>query len=151
MAAEAKQFVVGEGKSARVYHLLFSTNALFTLQRASGLTVQEMGLRLLTGQAGAMELQQMLWAGIEGYRLKHSPRKPELSMMEVGDLIDDAGGFIEFWDEKSPFMAVVLEAWQSAFPKPRKDAEPIEGGAEKNDEAAASTGTNSSTLPSSTD
>lgn len=121
---------------SKTYPILYSANALRRLERETGHPTSRIGILLLTGQGGFDLLQCVLWAGLEGARLKHLTRPNPYTVDEVGDMIDDLGGAETAWDIESvppaPMATAVLEAWQSAFPqkarlaaarKAQKDAE----------------------------
>jgi hypothetical protein len=73
--------------NAKVYTVRFTQNALYRVQKALG-----QALREITAQAGVVEIQTLLWAGLEGARLKRPERKEPFTLDEVGDIIDDLGG-----------------------------------------------------------
>jgi hypothetical protein len=83
MPNQERTFVVGE----RTYSVRFTQNALYKLQKQLNRPLHE-----ITGFASIVEIQTMLWAGLEGARLKHSDRKEPFTIEEVGDLIDELGG-----------------------------------------------------------
>lgn len=133
----------------KTYQILFSSNALFRLQKATGMTIQQLGVLLVMGNAGFAELQSILWAGLEGARLRNKTRRSEWTIDEVGDLIDEAGGVLAVWGEDSPFLKIILEAWEAAFPAPREEEQ---GDKKPSDPPpAVSTGTDSAMPPSESD
>jgi hypothetical protein len=69
------------------YTVRFTQNALYRLQKQLNRPPHE-----ITGQASAVEIQTMMWAGLEGARLKHLDRKEPYTIDEVGDIIDELGG-----------------------------------------------------------
>jgi hypothetical protein len=83
MPNQERTFVVGE----RTYTARFTQNALYKLQKQLNRPLHE-----ITGFASAVEIQTMLWAALEGARLKHLDRKEPFTIDEVGDIIDDLGG-----------------------------------------------------------
>lgn len=120
----------------KTYPILYSANALRRLERETGHPTNRIGVLLLTGQGGFDLLQCVLWAGLEGARLKHLTRPNPYTVDEVGDLIDDLGGPETAWDLESvppaPMATAVLQAWQSSFPKKQRDDLP-KGDKPKND------------------
>jgi len=119
------------------YVICFTSNAMFRLEQVLGQHIQVIAQRLLGGDAGLKELQTLLWAGLEGARLRQRQPRAPWTMDEVGDLIDRGGGLGGFW----PRWAETLgRAIGSALPV----AEP---GATGRPPQAASTGMASSTAP----
>lgn len=111
------------------YQILFGANALRQLEKASGYSIQTIGLMLVTGRGGFGLLQEALWAGLEGARAKINPKQPSLTVEDVGDIIDEhPGGLQDLWDEDSPnsIMKPFMEAWSSAFPVKRKDEKKVD-------------------------
>jgi hypothetical protein len=119
------------------FPIAFSSNALYDLEEKSGMTIQEAGLLLSMNRAGLRLLQLFLWASLEGGRRRTNYRPKPFGVGEVGDLIDASGGPGQIWrapivDETTkaivqdyhPVMKVMLQAWEQAFPTPRKDDEP---------------------------
>jgi len=120
MASAVPATVTIAGKK---FQILFGANALRRLEKVSGYSVTAIGLMLVSGRGGYGLLQEAIWAGMEGARLKLNPQQPELSVEEVGDLIDDHdGGIVALCHSESEFTARFMEAWESAFPTMRKDA-----------------------------
>jgi hypothetical protein len=132
--AEQRTITIGR----KTYPILYSANALRRLERETGHPTSRVGLLLLTGQGGFDLLQCVLWAGLEGARLKNITRPNPFTVDEVGDMIDDLGGPETAWDIEAkppaPMAIAVLEAWQSAFPKQQRKDLP-KGDEGKNDEA----------------
>jgi hypothetical protein len=118
---------------SKSYPVLYSANAIRRLEKETGHSSHRIGIMLLSGVGGFALLQEVLWAGLEGGRLKNHTRPNPFTVDEVGDLIDEAGGNHVFWhvDEMeiaagrfsgSATATAVLEAWRSAHPeRPRKD------------------------------
>src|SRR5262245_28262632 len=126
--------------ATRPYPIQYTSNALTRLEKETGLSVQVLGTMLVHQRGGLRELQQILWAGLEGARLKHKTRQIAYTLDEVGDLIDEAGGVIEFWDLEGDNVRALMEAFKSAFPSKERPAEPGDApkdGAEGNAKAAA--------------
>lgn len=96
--------------------LCYSHNALFRLQKESGKSPQLLQMLLIAGRGGPVETTQILWAGLEGGRLKTNGRPVPYTIDEVGDLIDEAGGSEEISEPTHPLAIAVLEAWTGAFP-----------------------------------
>ncbi|MGA9723305.1 MAG: hypothetical protein WBQ86_12685 [Candidatus Binatus sp.] len=103
MANQERTFEAG----AETYEIRFTQNALYKLEEKLGTPL------MLIGQlkVGPVILQTMLWAGLEGARLKHKPPlRKAFTIEEAGDIIDELGGL----PEATP---IVLEAWQNALVK----------------------------------
>jgi hypothetical protein len=133
MAAAVKEIVV-EGKT---YPIVFSSNALARLEEETGMATHHLGLLFLSGRAGYRFLRMLLWAGLEGARLRiKGARRNKWELDEVGDLIDAAGGDALVWGEEEKKVEVdgktvttkeptheigktVYGAWSSAFPAAR--------------------------------
>lgn len=112
------------------YPLSFGANALRRLERTTELTLDQIVAQMRTGSVAIM--QEALWAGLEGGRLKTNYRPLSWTIDEVGDLLDEHGGANAIWHNPAhPIAAAVIEAWTSAFPQPRKDD------AKGNEQAAA--------------
>ncbi len=125
MARAAKTVQIGN----TVVSIQYSSNALRLLERQTGKTVQQIGLYLVSGRGGFGLLQEILWAGLEGARLKHNTRPAPFTVDEVGDLIDDhEGGAAAVWAENGLIATAVLDAWLEAFPSKKRE------GGEKKDE-----------------
>lgn len=135
--------------------ILYSANALRRLERETGHPTQRIGILLLTGQGGFDLLQCVLWAGLEGARLKLGTRPNPYTVDEVGDMIDELGGPEVAWDidakPPAPMATAVLAAWSSSFPKKARTDLP-KGDERKNDDAplpaATSGGETVATVPS---
>jgi len=138
------------------FPVLYSANALRRLERETGHPTQRIGVLLLTGQGGFDLLQCVLWAGLEGARLKLGTRPNPFTIDEVGDMIDELGGPETAWDIEAvppaPMATAVLQAWQSSFPKKLRTDLP-KGEKGKNDGAPSpdqtSGGATDATEPSS--
>lgn len=126
--------------AGRPYPLQYTSNALTRLEKETGLAVAVLGSLLIHQRGGLRELQQILWAGLEGARLKHKTRQIAYTVDEVGDLIDEEGGIVAFWDKDGDNVKALMDAFQSAFPVKQRAPEPGEtpaDGAEGNAKAAA--------------
>jgi hypothetical protein len=106
--------------AGRPYPVMFTSNALFRLEKETGVATAVLGTLLLHQRAGLRELQQILWAGLEGARLKYGTRPMPFSVDEVGDLIDEAGGALVVWDMDGAIVKAVMDAFQDAFPKAKR-------------------------------
>ena len=124
--AERRDITIG----TKVYPILYSANGLRRLERETGHPTSRIGVLLMTGQGGFDLLQCVLWAGLEGARLKYLTRPSPYTVDEVGDMLDDLGGPEVAWEladsvpdpatgkyAGASLAVAVLEAWQSAFPK----------------------------------
>lgn len=69
------------------YAIRFTQNALYRATKMLGKSLTE-----AAATAGVVEVQTLLWAGLEGARLKHADRTEPYSLDEAGDLIDGLGG-----------------------------------------------------------
>jgi len=158
--AERRDITIGN----KVYPILYSANGLRRLERETGHPTSRIGLLLISGAGGFDLLQCVMWAGLEGARLKLLTRPNPFTVDEVGDLIDELGGPEVAWDiedgsnpktgwKGSQMAVAVLEAWQSAFPKQQRRDLPK--GDAKNDVAPSpeqtSGGATDATQPSSQD
>jgi hypothetical protein len=96
--------------SGSLYSVRFTQNALYRLHKLLGRPLPE-----VARNPGAVEIQSLLWAGLEGARLKHKDRKEPFTLDEVGDLIDQIGA--------TPAAQVVLDALKLAIPSAQGAAE----------------------------
>lgn len=123
--------------AGKAYPIQYTANALRRLEQQTKMTTTQLGFLLVSGQGGFSHLHDILWAGLEGARLKEMTRLQPYTIDEVGDLLDEAGGPQVFWAEGSENGNLLLEAWQSAFPtKERKELKQAEN-KDPNDDAAA--------------
>lgn len=79
------------------YKVWMTANAIYNLERETGSSFEDFMQRFREGVTGFAELQILLFAGLEGARLKLWPRKPKWTVERVGDLIDKYGGQRQFW------------------------------------------------------
>lgn len=119
----------------REYPLLYSSNAFRRLEKETDMPIGEIGARLRAGLGGWGLLHVILWAGLEGGRIRTAERNRPFTVDEVGDLIDAEGGASTIWDgdgtgDQHPVLTELIEAWGSAFPKPRKPEEMPRGATE---------------------
>jgi hypothetical protein len=105
----------------QTYEVRYTSNALRLLEKETGRQTQQIGLMLMAGRYGFGLLQEILWAGLEGARIKLSSRPAPYTVNEVGDLIDEAGGPGEFWDEHGSNASAILDAWMEAFPAKKRE------------------------------
>jgi hypothetical protein len=105
----------------RSYYLQFTANALRRLEKETGLSIHQLSFILTTGSGEFGQMQALVWAGLEGARIRdHNKRNLPFTIDEVGDLLDEEGGPGFIWhDLEHPISKAVIEAWQSAFPKKR--------------------------------
>ena len=111
----------------KIYTIRFTQNALYRLERELGrpLTV---ALRAL----GVVEVQAMLWAALEGARLKRrseqvcaddaesavrTRRAQPFTIDEAGEIIDELGG-------AAAAAPIVVDAWRAAMPRRNRVAGP---------------------------
>ena len=101
----------------RTYPILFTVYGMTKLERETGLTIYELAQTIdfridpgkfkkasseekerMTGgalrQLGLYKLQSLLYAGLEGGRRKLNPTDPPFDFDDVGDLIEEAGGYM---------------------------------------------------------
>lgn len=138
--------VVKDLTFGKVTHpVAFTSNALYKLEKETGLSTERIAFMMATGRAGFQMMQVILWAGLEAARLRNNTRREPFTLEEVGNLLDEEGGSAVVWAaeddgmekqadgskiqvrerrELHPIGAAILEAWASAFPKPRAKAEP---------------------------
>lgn len=88
----------------KTYAIRFTQNALYRIEEKLGREIGHLGQRF-----GAIEIQTMLWASLEGARLKSRSRAEPYTLDEAGDLIDALGGL-------RAAEAIVIDAWRAAFP-----------------------------------
>jgi hypothetical protein len=86
------------------YVLRFTQNALCRFERALGKSIPE-----LDDNLGAAELQLMLWAGLEGARIKSASRAKPFSIEDAAVILSDLGG-------ASEAARIVIDALRSALP-----------------------------------
>lgn len=136
MAAIKKDIQIGDN----VYPVLFSANALRRLEEQTGMSIMQLGYILQQGLGTFNQMHCIVWAGLEGGRIRAKTRPNPFTMDEVGDLIDEAGGPGLLWgptglEEKIPND--IIEAWRSAFPQQvRPELKAVET-ADPNDSAAS--------------
>jgi len=129
------------------YVLWYTTNAVFKLERAMGVGFEDLLQQLFGKESGYALLHGLLYAGLEGARMKMFPRATEWSLESVGDFIDECGGTRTFW-EKNPGLARMLgEAIRASLPTPRAtpDPPPVSEGQESAPEGGATTAADPST------
>jgi hypothetical protein len=108
----------------RTYTLRFTQNALYRLEK-------ELARPLFVAlkSFGLVEVQAMLWAGLEGARLKRRSaprgrdgRERPFTLDEAGEIIDQLGG-------AAAAMPIIMDAWRAAMPPgiDRADADRGEG------------------------
>jgi hypothetical protein len=117
----------------RTYTLRFTQNALYRLEK-------ELARPLFVAlkSFGLVEVQAMLWAGLEGARLKRRTaprdsiergerrdrdgREHPFTLDEAGEIIDQLGG-------AAAAMPIIMDAWRAAMPpgSDRADADRGEG------------------------
>jgi hypothetical protein len=95
------------------------------------------------------KLKQLLWAGLEGFRVFHAEDRTPWTLDSVNDLVEAGGGWGEW------FSGPVLDAYAEAFPdrrRPDQEAPAAGKGPAVTDPPAASgpTGPGSSSTPSAT-
>jgi hypothetical protein len=89
-----------DGKTVREdYVVWYTSNAIFKLERAIDMGFEDFIQVFREQRTGFAMLQALLFAGLEGARLKMFTRKPEWTIDSTGDLIDACGGHRRFWLE----------------------------------------------------
>jgi hypothetical protein len=115
------------------YPVRFTHTALARAEELTGSTVQQLAVKLFSGQFGFREQAALTCAGLEGARRKLRLGGKPWTMKDTQDLLDDADNF-------DTVMVPVVEAFQAAlerwFPAEQEPADP--------QTARAGTGTDSS-------
>jgi len=104
MANMERSFQAGD----HTYTIRFSQNALYKLEKEIG-----QPLALIKLHVGPVVLQTMLWAGLEGERIKNDPRRKPFTIEQAGEIIDEMGGL----GKATP---IILDAWQAALVRVEK-------------------------------
>jgi hypothetical protein len=104
------------------YVIVYTSNAIFRLEERLGQPIMVVASRLMGNDAGFRELQAILWAGLEGARLRRKAPRVPWTMDEVGDLIDAGGGPAVFWPRWAKSIGEAL-AWAMPKPEPKKEPE----------------------------
>jgi hypothetical protein len=99
MANQERTFEAG-GEN---YTLRFSQNALYLLEKELGKSITIIALSV-----GPVVLQSMMWAGLEGARMKNDPRGKKFTIEKAGDIIDELGGLAKA-------TPVIMDAWNAAM------------------------------------
>lgn len=98
------------------YAIRFTQNARFLLAEQLGGSLEPLA------RLGVREMQLMMWAGLEGARLKHKSRPGPYTVYEAGDIIDEM-----IAADLRP-MDVLVEAWKASMPA-RKEEPAADGDA----------------------
>jgi hypothetical protein len=112
MANQGRSFEAG----GETYAIRFTQNALYKLEKELGRPLNTMVLGI-----GPVVLQTMMWAGLEGARMKNEPRRKPFTVEQAGDIIDELGGL----PKATP---IILDAWQAGAAKVADKKETDEGG-----------------------
>lgn len=91
----------------KAYTIRFGQYALFLLEQASGKSVEQFG-----AMPNFSALYLLLYAGLECARLKYRNRVQPWTLLEVGELLEEAGGM-------AALSASVMDAFFMAFPQQR--------------------------------
>lgn len=99
----ARTFQAGD----ETYTLQFSVNGLCALEDATGMGIMEFIERFQPDHSGQSQVtmqaaRTLFWAGLQQHH-------PDLSLQQVGDLMDRAGGF-------EAAINLVTEAFESGMP-----------------------------------
>jgi len=112
----------------KTYTIRFTQNALYRLER-------ELGRPLLAAlqSLGVVEVQAMMWAGLEGARLKgraetcstdeaanQAIRARRFTIDEAGEIIDELGG-------AAAAASIIMDAWRAAMPRRNREADADRG------------------------
>ncbi len=112
----------------KTYTIRFTQNALYRLEK-------ELGRPLLAAlqSLGVVEVQAMMWAGLEGARLKgragncstdraadQAGRARRFTIDEAGEIIDELGGV-------AAAAPIIVDAWRAAMPRRNGEAAPDRG------------------------
>lgn len=105
------------GDRKTTYRVRFTQNAFLVLQQATGKGISELS------RAGIVELQQLLWGGLEGARLKDRTTRHgrPFDMLDVGDLLEtiyENDGKVFDLDAQAEVRSASLSARHS-WPPPR--------------------------------
>ena len=107
----------------KTYTIRFTQNALYRLEK-------ELGRPLLAAlqSLGVVEVQAMMWAGLEGARLKgraencstdeaagQARRARRFTIDEAGEIIDELGG-------AAAAAPIIVDAWRAAMPRRNRQA-----------------------------
>jgi len=107
----------------KTYTIRFTQNALYRLEK-------ELGRPLLAAlqSLGVVEVQAMMWAGLEGARLKgraencptdetagQAGRARRFTIDEAGEIIDELGG-------AAAAAPIIVDAWRAAMPRRNRQA-----------------------------
>ena len=107
----------------KTYTIRFTQNALYRLEK-------ELGGPLFTvlQSLGVVEVQAMMWAGLEGARLKgraiygsadeaadQARRARRFTIDEAGEIIDELGG-------AAAAAPIIVDAWRAAMPRRNREA-----------------------------
>jgi len=111
----------------KTYTIRFTQNALYRLERELGRPLA-VALRAL----GVVEVQAMLWAGLEGARLKSKREQVCVDDAESADrtrrsrpfTIDEAGEIIDELGGAAAAAPIIVDAWRAAMPRRNREAGP---------------------------
>jgi len=103
MANQERSFEVG----GTTFTIRFTQNALYRMEEKLG------SFLAIANRLGAREAQVMMWAGLEGARLKNKSRRQEYTLDEAGDLIDELGGLAQA-------VPIIIDAFNAAFPQKKE-------------------------------
>jgi hypothetical protein len=97
--------------AGREYPIAFTSNALVFLEEHTGMSVSQFAAALKRDAAGIRGLQMLLWAGLEGGRLRDKHRKARWTLEEIGDLIDGTdNGVSDVWRQADTGQRVKRDA-----------------------------------------
>lgn len=128
-------------KDGTVHVLRFTTYAAYLVQKETGLTLDNILSRIVTGTAGVMELTALLWGGLEGHRRKARIMPPTgpWTLENVSNLVDDHGDMVEFFTRTGP---AITQSFLDSMPSMKKgETGTPTADAPVDPPAAASTGT----------
>jgi hypothetical protein len=84
------------------------------LEKETGQTLPRLGFLLQIGRGGVHIMTCMLWAALEGGRLRTKSNRPAMTVDEVADLVDATdGGMADVWREPDDGTRPVFDAEQN--------------------------------------
>lgn len=103
---------VGERSYPIVFNTAASYNLEIYLQKNNLGTVGGLFKRLVDGSAGFTEVLQLLWASIEGGRVRNRTRLEPYTIEEVAGIVDEMGGLVAIAATK----ALIIQSINAAAP-----------------------------------
>lgn len=100
------------------YGFAFTTNALCILQEEMSPEAFNAFTSGASANIGMVEMRQVIWAALEGYRMKHKTRPDAFTLTEAGDIMDGIGG-IEKVSE------VFKNLFSNSMPEPKAEEDNV--------------------------